>query len=147
MFWIKKAKQIYEVHKPWCKKTANANMCRCWFAVIYIWADYTEITEVNLPAVVYRLFHEDCSSIDGTKLLSRLCSLQHWNKNLIPHVLNVCYHINGAHQRCYMQQNNIMYIRVRNYVQNTAGMCICISWAQYDNIVRNQIFISMLQRI
>ena len=28
----------------------------------------TEITEVNLSAFVYRLFHEDFSSINGTKI-------------------------------------------------------------------------------
>ena len=40
---------------------------RMWFSVQWR-ALCTEMTEVNLTAVVYRLFHEDFSSIDGNSL-------------------------------------------------------------------------------
>ena len=46
------------------KKQARLNIL-CWGSS---YAKFTKITEVNLSAFVYRLFHEDFSPIVGTNL-------------------------------------------------------------------------------
>ena len=42
---------------------------------INIRREYTETTEVNLSAFVYRLFHEDFSSLVGANLLNHFPAL------------------------------------------------------------------------
>ena len=48
-----------------CKKSNVGNL-HSWIYEIYNFRYYTEIAEVNFSAFVYRLFHEDFSSLVGT---------------------------------------------------------------------------------